>query len=110
VYDAIFGRDLAGSGAPLGSAAALFWGLVLVGLVATLLVGLSTVLARCPGSDWFEYCFAAALAHQDPAHELEVRPISDVAVCWFLALSAEDHAIEALHGTRDRVRGRRVGE
>src|SRR5205807_8317890 len=83
---------------------------VLVGLVATLLVGLSTVLARCPGSDWFEYCFAAALAHQDPAHELEVRPISDVAVCWFLALSAEDHAIEALHGTRDRVRGRRVGE
>ncbi len=27
---------------------------VLVGLVATLLVGLSTVLARCPGPDWFE--------------------------------------------------------
>ena len=35
---------------------------VLVGLVAKLLVGLSTVLARCSGSDWFEYCFATVLA------------------------------------------------
>jgi hypothetical protein len=73
---------------------------VLVGLVATLLVGLSTVLAHRPGSDRFENGLTTALADEESSYELEVGSISDLAIGRLFADSAEDLAVEALHGTR----------
>ena len=53
---------------------------VRVGLIATLLVGLSTVLARCPRPDGFEDCFTAVLADEQSTDELEAGSVSDLAI------------------------------
>ena len=45
---------------------------VLVGLVATLLVGLSTVLATRPWTQGFEFSLSAILTDQDSADEVGV--------------------------------------
>ncbi len=61
VTEILFGRDPFGSTVLLGVYGRSLL-VVRVGLVATLLVSLSTVLAHRPRADWFEDCFATILA------------------------------------------------
>jgi hypothetical protein len=60
---------------------------------------LSTVLAHCPGSDRFENGLTAAQADEESSYELEIGSISNLAIGRLLADSAEDFAVEAMHGS-----------